>query len=154
VNRQLSIDAARFNNDAYLRERVASAQPSHSGAVRTALRYLYLDRGPTNLPPDRKKVALQYLDEAEKILIKWLATRTNGRLRKSYGARALIAARQSRYICTNCGFADVRALHLDHVNGHVMDTSFACLCANCHNIKSRASDWSGKAKSSDSVEVV
>jgi hypothetical protein len=139
----LSIDRDRFNNDAYVQQRVAAAALPDRGSLQTALKYLYLDNGPINLPRDRLKLTKPYLDEAERVLIQWLQTRTNGSERKNYGKDALVAARQSRYRCEHCGFADVRALNLDHVEGRVTGASFACLCANCHAIKSREKDWTG-----------
>ena len=144
VGRVLSIDPQRFNNEAYLNERLAAATPSDRGKLRTALTYLYWDNGPINLERDRRKIAEPYLDEAECLLVRWLSTRTNGSERKNYGKAALIAARSSRYRCATCGFPDVRALHLDHVKGRKVETPFACLCANCHTIKSRKSDWLGR----------
>ena len=58
-------------------------------------------------------------------------------MRKLYGKNSLIAARNAKYKCERCNFPDVRTLQLDHINGKIMDTEFACLCANCHQIKSR-----------------
>jgi hypothetical protein len=115
--------------------------------LETALSYLYLMSGPKNLPRNRMKAAEPHLEKRERLLVHWLTTRTNGRHRAGYGFPALVAARRARYRCKKCGFADVRALHLDHVNGHVKGTAFACLCANCHNIKSREHDWSGRKRS-------
>ena len=140
----LSIDPLRFNNPADIRERVQSAETSDRGPLQTALPYLYWDCGPTNLPRDRLKTTERYLDEAERVLLRWLYTRTNGSERKNYGKAALIAARRSQYRCEGCGFSDVRALNLDHVEGRTGDTPFACLCANCHTIKSRQRDWTGR----------
>lgn len=140
----LAIDAARFNNDANIEARVAEVPSSDCGALRTALRYLYKDDGPLNLPRDRLLIAEKYLDGAERVLIRWLQTRSNGNLRSSYGTASLVAARSSRYRCDACGFGDVRVLNLDHVNGRIPNTPFACLCANCHTIKSRESDWTGE----------
>jgi hypothetical protein len=149
----LSIDSVRFNNLDYIEERVSSAARTDRGSLRTALTYLYADDGPINLPRPRLTAALPYLEEAERILIRWLYTRTNGSERKSYGAGTLIAARRSRYSCEqeDCRFADVRALTFDHVNGRTSDTCFACLCANCHMIKSRAKDWTGRKVAEVSV---
>src|SRR5262249_44205084 len=121
------------------------------GSLRTALGYLYKDDGPVNLPRDRLRVAEPHLEAAETIVIRWLYTRTNGSLRSSYGAAALRAARASRYRCEVCKFADVRVLNLDHVNGRVTGTPFACLCANCHTLKSRESDWTGEKPDRDSM---
>lgn len=140
----ISIDFEAFNNDARVDDRVAAVDVAARGALRTALNYLYKDDGPINLPRDRLLTAEPHLGPAEKIVIRWLYTRTNGSLRKSYGADALRAARSSRYRCEVCGFSDVRVLNIDHVDGRVEGTAFACLCANCHTIKSRESDWSGE----------
>jgi hypothetical protein len=113
------------------------------GSIQTVLKYLYASDGPTNIPPDRFKKAFKYLDEAERILSKWLRTRTNGNLRSIYGKNALIFARKAKYRCSSCGYPDIRALHMDHVEGRDKKELFACLCANCHNIKSRTDDWTG-----------
>jgi hypothetical protein len=104
-----------------------------------------------NLPRERLLRAERHLEAAERIVIRWLYTRTNGNLRSSYGASALRAARASRYRCQECNFGDVRVLNLDHVNGRVAGSPFACLCANCHTIKSRKSDWTGEKPDRDSV---
>ena len=141
---QWSIPPSRFDNGAYLDRRVRSADPESQGSLRTALRYLYESRGPDNLPRDRLKRAQPYLENRELIVGRWLYTRTNGNLRKHYGKAALRAARRARYRCQECGYADVRALNLDHVGGRRASTHrFACLCANCHTIKSRHIDWTG-----------
>lgn len=139
----LVINAAAFNDRARIEVRVAAVDKTAQGALRTALTYLYLDDGPTNLPRPRLVVAEFHLDATERIVVRWLATRTSGSLRKTYGAQALLAARRSRYRCEACGFADVRTLNIDHVDGRVVGTAFACLCANCHAIKSRKLDWTG-----------
>jgi hypothetical protein len=142
----LMIDEARFNNRDLIDVRVAAADQAHRGALRTALRYLYLDDGPVNLPSKRLLASQGYLDPAEKLVIRFLFYRTNGRLRADYGADSLRAARASRYRCQECGFPDVRTLTLDHVEGRIMGTPFACLCWNCHSIKSRRYDWTGKKR--------
>lgn len=142
----LSIDRTRFNNETYIWQRIGSAALPDRGSLQTALKYLYMDDGPINLPRDRLKVTKRYLDGAERVVIQWLQTRTNGSERKTYGKNALIAARRSRYCCENCGFTDVRTLNFDHVEGRVANASFACLCANCHTIKSRQKDWNGAAR--------
>lgn len=139
----ISINLEAFNNTALVDERVAATDVSARGALRTALNYLYKDDGPINLPRGRLLAAEPHLHLAERIVIRWLYTRTNGSLRKTYGVDALRAARSSRYRCEACGFSDVRVLNIDHVDGRVEGTAFACLCANCHTIKSRESDWSG-----------
>lgn len=139
----LVINAEAFNNDSHIEARVSAVGAGAQGALRTALCFLYQDDGPINLPRLRLVVAEEFLDEAERVVIRWLYTRTNGSLRKTYGSAALLAARVSRYRCEVCGFPDVRVLNIDHVDGRVVGTAFACLCANCHAIKSRKHDWTG-----------
>jgi hypothetical protein len=146
----ITIDGSRFNDDGYIESRIANAPVADRSSLRTALGYLYRDNGPVNLPRDRLHVAEPHLEAAELLVMRWLYTRTTGNLRSSYGAAALLAARGSRYRCEVCQFGDVRVLNLDHVKGHVVGTPFACLCANCHAIKSRASDWTGQKPEHDS----
>ena len=140
---QYAIPASRFNNRRYLERRVRAADTASQGALRSALRFLYESRGPENLPPDRLHRAQPYFEPRELIVSRWLYTRTNGSLRKHYGKPALEAARRARYRCQECGYSDVRALNLDHIGGF-SSRRFACLCANCHSIKSRQVDWTGK----------
>jgi hypothetical protein len=142
----LTIPDNRFDNAQYIEERVMNVDKVHQGALRTTLKYLYLTNGPKNLPSDRKRIAEQFLDAAERVVVRWLQPRTNGQYRGSYGSPALKAARQAHYRCQECGFADVRTLELDHVEGRRIASSFSCLCANCHKIKSRAVDWTGQPK--------
>lgn len=146
TNTDFSIPEDRFDNGEFIERRVSSTPVQVHGAVRTALLYLYSSSGPKNLPRERLKLAEPFVEAREKVLLRWLQTRTNGSLRATYGEKALIAARNSRYRCTGCGFSDVRALQIDHVDGRKKETAFACLCANCHCIKSRAKDWSGTRK--------
>ncbi len=143
MNDIVAIDELRFNDDGYIENRAAVVPQLHQGALRSVLRYLYSDDGPLNLPRKRLLAAELYLGTPERFVARWLYTRTNGSLRKTYGAMALRAARASKYRCEVCGFADVRVLNLDHVQGRVAGTPFSCLCANCHTIKSRAVDWTG-----------
>lgn len=145
----IAIESSRFNDDEYIESRALAVPVPDRGSLRTALSYLYKDHGPVNLPRDRLRIAEPHLEAAERLIIRWLYTRTNGNLRSSYGAAALRAARTSRYRCEVCEFTDVRVLNLDHVNGRVAGTPFACLCANCHTIKSRARDWTGEKNESD-----
>lgn len=137
------VPVERFADSHYVEQRLAEVPNEARGAVRTALLYLYAPDGPLNLPRERLKIAKRFVEPRERLLLRWLYTRTNGNLRSTYGAEALAAARAARFRCTTCGFADVRALHIDHVDGRVQTTEFACICANCHNIKSRERDWSG-----------
>ncbi len=126
----LTIDPGRFNNAAFIKSRLASADAQD--AVRTALRFLYFDDGPFNLPDDQRKAAEPYLEPAERLLVGWLAIRTKGLLGNSDGKAEMTAARSARYRCQACGFPDVRVLNLDEVDG-----SLECLCANCHVIRTR-----------------
>lgn len=142
----LSVPLDRFDNPEEVERRVSAAPPASQGSLRTTLRYLYEREGPVNLPVDRLNTAFDLLEPAEQVVACWLQTRTNGKLRKTYGANALRAARAAGYRCQECGFADVRVLNLDHVDGHVPGTPFACLCANCHTLKSRRVDWTGRAR--------
>ena len=140
-----AVDAARFNDGGQVESRLAAAPAEVRGALKTALTYLYFDAGPANLPRARLRLAEPYLEPVERITARWMQTRTNGRLRRAYGPGALHAARAGRYRCADCGYADVRALNIDHVDGKVAGTAFACLCANCHAIQSRDKDWLGHA---------
>ncbi len=136
------IPSERFDNSSFIQERVDAAPSAVQGSLKTALRYLYETQGPTNLPPARKKVAEPYLEERERIVARQLSTRTNGSERKNYGKNALHAVRSARYRCADCGFPDVRCLQIDHVEGRKDPLStFRCLCANCHMLKSRKKDW-------------
>jgi hypothetical protein len=136
------IDVLRFGDSKSIETRVEGVPDVAQGSLRTALTYLYMGDGPADLPRDHLKLAERHLDPAERILIRWLWTRTNGRLRKHYGQKSLLAARAAQYRCESCGFADVRVLNLDHIHGRESDADeFACLCANCHTIKSRVNDW-------------
>lgn len=139
------IPETRFDYD-YIEQRVTLAKVNDQGCLRTALNYLYNTDGCTNLIPERFKIAEKYLEKAEILLARWLKTRTNGKLRKAYGCNSLRKAREARYRCQNCGFPDVRTLHLDHVEGRIKSATFACLCANCHNVKSREKDWNGEKR--------
>lgn len=143
---RLEVPLERFDNQELLEARVAAAPPAVQGSLRTVLTYLYQSDGPKNLPSDRLALARAQLEPAEWIAAKWLQTRTNGSEKKNYGHGVLKAARAARLRCQACGFSDVRALNMDHVEGRVEGATFACLCANCHAIKSRAFDWSGTAR--------
>jgi len=146
INDDFTIPSDRFNDSIYISNRVAVVGSAVAGSLRSALSYIYMHDGPINLPRERLKAAEPFLEPRELVLARWLQTRTNGSLRSKYGDKALLAAREAKYKCTSCGFSDVRALHLDHIDGHTTGTEFACLCANCHNIKSREHDWSGEKR--------
>lgn len=135
----------RFNNPTWIESRLLKCDPTDRGALKTTLAYLYLDAGPINLPADRFRRAEKYLDKAERTVTRWKITQTNGSGRAKYGTAAGVEARAARYRCRRCGYADVRALHTDHVGGKLANKGFACLCANCHCIKSREHDWAQPA---------
>lgn len=139
-----TIELDWFNNQVVLQKRAAKATNGAS-ELRKVLRYLYEDSGPKNLTRETLRACLELLTPAEKVLAFWLQTRTNGSLRSKYGHASALAAKLARYRCQDCGFSDVRTLNLDHVTGRGSKT-FRCLCANCHAIKSRAQDWTGRAR--------
>lgn len=146
MNVDYTIPLDRFDRLDLIEARVSCVPEAAQGALRTALKYLYLDAGPINLPRSRLIAAEPFLEPRERTVVRWLQTRTSGTLRSTYGSGALLVARRSHYRCEECGYADVRALQLDHVTGRA-NTEFACLCANCHSIKSRAHDWLGEKRS-------
>ena len=121
------IPSERFDKPSYIELRVQTAPELARGSLRTALRYIYLSDGPLNLSRKRLQTAQSFVEPRERLLLHWLYNRTNGNLRSTYGSRSLIAARTSRYRCCKCGFADIRALHIDHVEGRTENTSYACL---------------------------
>jgi hypothetical protein len=117
----LSIDIGRFNSSGIIDDRVALVPISDRGALQTALKCPYSEDGPANLPRSRLLRSEPYWEPAERLIIRWLYTRTNGSLRSSYGVCALRAARTSIHRCQDCGFADVRVLNLDHVDGRIAE---------------------------------
>lgn len=147
VASEFVIPLKRFDATDYIEWRLGRVPQAVQGAVRTALQYLYLSDGPRNLPAARKRAAEPYLDIAERMVVRCLFPRTNGQYRRTYGYPALRCARAARYRCERCGIADVRVLEFDHVDGKRETGRFACLCANCHRIKSRAADWAGRPTS-------
>jgi hypothetical protein len=144
-NIEFLIPMIRFDNEIFVETRISSAPKKIAGLLKTTLKFLYFMEGPKNLPRTRLLAAEPFLEPAEVVLTRWLYTRTNGSERKDYGAQALQAARRQRYRCEHCGHADVRVFQLDHVSGRKGPSEFSCLCANCHVLKSRGHDWSGRA---------
>lgn len=133
-----TIPLTRFNDAAWIETRLASAPADARGGLGTALRYLYLDDGPTNLEPARFRVAVAHLEPVEERAARWMKTRTNGSERKRYGKKSILAARRARFRCEDCGHSDVRTLEIDHVDGRLGETDLRCLCANCYRIKSHS----------------
>src|SRR2546426_13721 len=139
-NLKFSLPLKRFDKSSYISRRVDEAREEIRRAVRCALAYLYLSDGPKNIRRPIIRDAWPHLDPAERIALRWLQTRTNGSLRSTYGHAAAAEARAARFRCRDCGQFDVRTLQLDHVDGRG-SKRFRCLCANCHQIKSRLHNW-------------
>ncbi len=143
VDNKFIIPKERFNLE-NINKRIEKYPASVQSKLSTVFRYLYLEEGPTNLPKETYKTVIDLLEPRERIIASWLRTRTNGRQRKKYGKNSLKSVRKAKYRCETCGFPDVRTLNLDHTNK--TEKPFSCLCANCHSIKSRKEDWTGKKK--------
>lgn len=142
----LIINETRFNNRLLIEERVEAVEHASRTALGIALRFIYLDDGPLNISRDKMIVAEVLLDDAERLVLRSLYNLTKGDRRGTYGPGAARVARASRYRCQECEFPDVRTLTIDHVKGRVAGTPFACLCSNCHSIKSRRDDWTGRKR--------
>jgi hypothetical protein len=151
VEDEYIIPEKRIDNRNYIDERVNAVKDEHKGSFRSILKYLYLTDGPQNVDSKRYKISKQYLERGELVLINWLKTRTNGKLRKDYGLKILKAVREAKYRCLRCSFPDVRTLQLDHIDGRTGDTEFDCLCANCHQIKTRATQQNKHVSSQHGV---
>lgn len=128
--------------------RVAAAPKSVRSALKLVLNYLFQTGGPTNLRNPQYRVAEPYLTDYEIILARYLKSRTNGNGRRKYGKAGLLAMRRAQYRCEVCAEGDVRFLVLDHANGRSDVEAFFVLCANCHQLKSRLFDWSGRKRTS------
>ena len=129
-----------------IENRVASVPTEAAKALRLVLSYLFLSDGPTNLRTAQYSLAEPYLTEYEKILARYLKSRTNGSGRRRYGKAGLKAIREAKYKCQLCEQTDVRLLVLDHANGSHDVEAFFVFCANCHQLKSRLFDWTGKKR--------
>ena len=137
---QWSIPKHRFNNGQYIDCRVEKVTEQQKIPLQRALRYLYARSAGKNITRAKIKPAWQALEPAERIVIHWLQTRTNGKLRWAYGHPVAAEAKSAKFRCRACGQGDVRTLQLDHVKGRKIKV-FRCLCANCHQIKSRRHNW-------------
>jgi len=133
------IDGTNIGNADAIEARVAEVPESDRGPFQLALGYLYLTDGPKSIPREGKNAAEKHLNEAELFVFQWLYKRTDGKLRRIYGANVLDAVKKSRYQCAQCGFADVRALHLEKIEleAEAATPQFVCLCANCNTIAAR-----------------
>jgi hypothetical protein len=142
----------RFDNKRFVEDRVAAAAKEDRVFLRLTLRYLYATEGAKNMRNDIFKAAEKYLEPRERLVTRWMKTRTNGNERKRYGPETIVCARAARFRCETCGFPDVRALQIDHREGrNLPGCTLQVLCANCHQIKSRAADWTGRAREQPEV---
>ena len=123
----MTIDPARFDDAAL----IESGPPGMTFSVRLCDTSIRMTARST-CQQETRKAAEPYLDPAERILVGWLAIRTEGYLGDSDGMAEMTAARSARYRREERGYADVRVLNLDEVDGRS-----ACLCANCHVILTR-----------------
>ncbi len=126
--------------------RVLAAPTEVQSALNLVLFYLFKSDGPTNLKNAQYRIAEPYLKDYEIVLARYLKSRTNGNGRRQYGKAGLIALRKSEYRCEVCKEDDVRLLVLDHANGREDTEAFFVFCANCHQMKSRLFDWTGKKR--------
>lgn len=131
--------------------RVQTAPEGARGALRLVLSYLFRSDGPTNLKNPQYRLAEPHLKEHEIVLARYLKSRTNGTGRRKYGKAGLRALRKAQYRCQACPEDDVRLLVLDHANGREDTEAFFVLCANCHQLKSRLFDWTGKKRNAPEV---
>jgi hypothetical protein len=145
--RVLALDQKLLDDSDSIEKRVSNVDASVSGSLRTALRYIYLSDGPTNLQSQTYNLARPHLSRAEDLVSRYFRSRTNANNRATYGKEALNAARKARYCCVSCSNPDLRLLVSDHVYGRHDKAHFFFLCANCHQLKSRIFDWSGKPRS-------
>jgi hypothetical protein len=109
-----------------------------------------------------RKQKLYYQQHAEKI--KTAACRTGKVLRVKQRIAVLTHYSNGTNACVKCGFSDIRALCLDHINGggteqrrkfknggnvwlwlarHNFPHGYQILCANCNTIKAREEDEYG-----------
>lgn len=110
-------------------------------ASQTVRAFIYTANGSLNLSKATLATALPFLEKREAVAARWLRNKIAGKGRRPYGKSAVRAARLAKFRCESCGNGDVRVLHMDHVEGRKPDSEFMVLCANCHNVKSRAHDW-------------
>ena len=161
------IDGTYLGDSDAISARVAKVPESDQESFQLALGYLYLTDGPKSIPREGKGAAEKHLSEAELFVFQWLFKRTDGKLRKIYGAKVLDAVKKSRYQCAQCGFADVRALHIEKADDEKEsgEKQFVCVCANCNTIaarekemgvvavsKKRAAEAAAKQAASDTAE--
>ncbi len=143
---EYTIDLAYLDNTDAIAARCEGLERNVAVSLKLVLSYLYLTGGPLNLRNPQYNPCAELLSPAELVMTRYLKTRTNGNGRRHYGQAALRAARKAKYRCEACSNGDVRVLVLDHVNGRTDVKNFFMFCADCHQIKSRLFDWTGKKR--------
>jgi len=143
---EYTIDPALLDNAEAIEVRCKGLEKKVAASLKLVLSYLYLTDGPLNLRNPQFKPSAELLSPAELVMVRYLKTRTNGNGRRHYGQAALLAAREAKYRCKACDNGDVRVLVLDHAFGSKDVKNFFMFCADCHQIKSRLFDWTGKKR--------
>jgi len=158
IDSEWIIPEERFNNQNYLSEKRDNNVP-FKGVIESVIKYLYFDtqhNGISTFNNIKKKIIIEnnLLEPREIIILKYLSSRTNGRLKSQYGALAIKEAKDAKYRCKVCGNPDIRTLCLDHIWVDEKLEGFKMLCQNCHSIKSRLEDWCGDKKNRNIKEAL
>lgn len=147
IDNDFVIDVEQIKNQELLQKRIDGVEKKFKNELCKILRYLYSDnaKGTLSKGVHFKHVSSHHLSKAEKKILSWFYTRTNGRLKKSYGPNSIICVKHANFRCCWCQNPDVRVLQIDHVTGRKDESGspkriffpwdFQCLCANCHTIK-------------------
>ena len=149
---EYTIAPSSLDNAEAITTRCEGLEKKVAASLKLVLSYLYLTAGPVNLRNPQFAPGAELLTPAELIMVRYLKTRTNGNGRRHYGQAALHAARKAKYRCEACDNGDVRVLVLDHAFGSKDTKNFFMFCADCHQIKSRLFDWTGKKR--EAIEAV
>lgn len=153
TDKSFQIDGTLLGNADSIEARIAVSADDEREPLRSVLEYLYLPSGPVSITKENKATAEKYLNVVERFVFQWLYKRTDGKLRRIYGQGALEAVKRCRYLCEQCGFADVRTLNIEKIVGDGPEPNpadgiggqeptasaprFTCLCANCNTIAAR-----------------
>ena len=137
-----------MDSDDFITDRLNKVDLSEAGqkAYENILRFLYETEHDGKVARATNKRYLDYLSNAEKIILFRLETRCSGSQRHQYGINSVIAVKRAKYQCEICGEKDIRCLEIDHINGRKKPNEgskhvkyeideFQCLCANHHRIK-------------------
>lgn len=143
---EYTIDPASLDDMEAIATRCEGLEKKIAASLKLVLSYIYITDGPLNLKNPQFNPSAELLSPAELVMVRYLKTRTNGNGRRHYGQAALLAARKAKYRCEACDNGDVRVLVLDHANGRSDVENFFMFCADCHQIKSRLFDWTGKKR--------